>query len=247
MAKTKLERTKAESGIALPLLSTISFKNTTRLLPSKFSPVDRAEAPLYRLADNAGALAEISEVEKKSDPLLRAENNLLPGISPQELVARVPFASVINAAFAYTSDGGSRFNTNDRGAWYAAKSVATARIELIFHATARLVAMGEFNDEISYDEYLADFSGDYHDLRISPGFEATLAPDPYVQSPILAEALLANGSLGITYPSVRHAGGVCIAGFRPALVTHVRKGRTFRFRWTGSRKPTIELVGGARK
>ncbi len=247
MAETKLELTQGGRGNALPLLSTISFKNTTRLLQSKFSPVDPAETPLSRLADNAGALAEISEVEKKADPLVQAENNLLPGISPHELVARVPFASVINAAFTYTSNGGSRFNNKDRGAWYAAKSVATSQTEVIFHATARLAAMGEFNDEISYDEYLADFSGDYHDLRISPGFEATLAPDSYVQSQILAEALLAYGSLGIVYPSVRHAGGVCIAGFRPALVTHVRKGRTFRFRWAGSPRPAIELVGGARK
>ena len=247
MAKAKLKFTPQGGAHALPLLSTISFKNTARLVPSKFSPVDPAEAPLRRLTDNAGALAEISEVEKKSDPLVRAENNLLPGISPQELVAHVPFASVINAAFAYTSDGGSRFNNNDRGAWYAAKSVATARTEVIFHATARLAAIGEFNDEISYDEYLADFSGDFHDLRNSPGFEATLAPDSDVQSPLLTETLLACGSHGIAYPSVRHAGGVCIAGFRPALVTHVRKGRTFRFRWAGSPKPTIEIVGGVRK
>jgi hypothetical protein len=247
MAETKLERTQGGRGNALPLLSTISFKNTTRLLPSKFSPFDPAEAPLSRLADNAGALAEISEVENKADPLVRAENNLLPGISPQELVAHVPFAGVINAALTYTSDGGSRFNNKDRGAWYAAKSVATSRTEVIFHAAARLAAMEEFNDEMSFDEYFADFSGDYHDLRISPGFEATLAPDSYVQSQILAEALLAYGSLGIVYPSVRHPGGVCIAGFRPALVTHVRKGRTFRFRWAGSSKPTIELVGGGRR
>jgi hypothetical protein len=247
MAGPKLELTQEGSGNALPLLSTISFKKTTRLLQSKFSPVDPAEAPLSRLSDNAGALAEISQVEKKTDPLVQAENNLLPGISPHELVAHVPFASVINAAFTYTTDGGSRFNNKDRGAWYAAKGVVTSQAEVIFHATARLAAMGEFNDEISYDEYLADFLGDYHDLRISPGFKAALAPGSYVRSQILAEALLAYGSLGIVYPSVRHTGGVCIASFRPALVTHVRKGRTFRFSWSGSPKPTIELVGAARK
>ncbi len=247
MADTKLELAQGRKGSALPNLSTISFKNTTRLLQSKFSSVDPAESPLSRLVDNADTLAEISEVEKKADPLAQAENNLLAGISPHELVAYVPFARVINAAYTYTSQGGSRFNHQNRGAWYAAKSVATSQAEVIFHATARLAAIGEFHDEICYDEYLADFSGDYHDLRISPGFEAILAPDSYVQSQILAEALLACGSLGIVYPSVRQAGGVCIAGFRPALVTHVRKGRTFRFRWSGSPKPAIELVGGRRK
>lgn len=247
MAETKLELAQSRKGSTLPNLSTISFKNTTRLLPTKFSPVDPAESPLARLVDNADALAEISEVEKKADPLAQAENNLLAGISPHELVANVPFARVINAAFTYTSQGGSRFNSQGRGAWYAAKSVATSQTEVIFHATARLAAMGEFHDEICYDEYLADFSGEYHDLRNSQGFEAVLAPDSYVQSQILAETLLACGSLGIVYPSVRHTGGVCIACFRPALVTHVRKGRTFRFRWSGSVKPAIEVVGSGRR
>jgi RES domain len=247
MAETKLGLTHSGWSNNLPLLSAISFKNAPRLLQSRFSPADSAGAPLSRLANNASALAEISEVEKKADPLVQAENDLLPGISPHELVANVPFSRVINAAFTHTSEGGSRFNNKDRGTWYAAKSITTSQAEVIFHATARLAAMGEFNDDASYDEYLADFAGDYHDLRISPGFESVLAPDSYVQSQILAEALLAHGSLGVVYPSVRHAGGVCIACFRPSLVTHVRKGRTFRFRWRGKPKPAIELVGGARK
>jgi hypothetical protein len=194
------------------------------------------------LAANSDALADITKTEKKTDDRLKAENDLLPGISPQELVANVPFASVINATFTSTSKGCARLNGPLRGAWYAARNVATSQAEVIFHATARLAAMGEFKDEFSCDEYLADFAAGYHDLRISTGFDSALDPDSYLQAQILAEILLESGSLGIVYPSVRQAGGVGIACFRPALVTHVRKGRTFRFRWPGNPDPKTETI-----
>jgi hypothetical protein len=38
---------------------------------------------------------------------------------------------------------------------------------------------------------------------------------------------------GIVYPSARHKGGTCIACFRPALVTHVRKGATLSIVFKG--------------
>jgi hypothetical protein len=92
---------------------------------------------------------------------------------------------------------------------------------------------------MTYDEYLADFRGEFHDLRISKDFFAALDPNSYKESQRLAEGLLGSGSLGIVYPSIRHAGGVCLVCFRPALISNVRKGRTFRFRWTGDPKPSI--------
>jgi RES domain len=244
MSEIKPGFTQGGRGNTLPPLCSISFKNATRLLLSKFSLEEPEQDPLARLAESRDSLAELREVEKKTDPLVQAENDLLPGISPHELVANVPFARIINAAFTYTSEGGSRFNSKDRGAWYAAKSITTSQAEVIFHATARLAAMDDFNDDLWYDEYLADFDGDYHDLRISDGFEGALAPDSYVRSQMLAEELMSHGSLGIVYPSVRHPGGTCIACFRPALVTHVRKNRTFRFRWSGKPKPSIEVISG---
>ena len=55
----------------------------------------------------------------------------------------------------------------------------------------------------------------------------------------LRRRLLAAGSLGVVYPSVRHAGGTCVAAFRPAIVANVRRARTYRFTWTGTPRPTV--------
>jgi len=230
---------------ALPLLSAIAFKGTRRLIPSRYSPNE--ESVLTRLTRDGDALNDLFRIESRTNDRLEAELGLLPGISPQELVVNVPYASVINAAFTHARPDGSRFNGPFRGAWYAAKSIQTAQAEVGYHATVALSEVGRFKDEITYDEYLADFAGEFHDLRTSQRFAAALDPASYKVSQTLGQTLLLVGSLGVVYPSVRHTGGVCLVCFRPALVAHVRKGRTFRFRWAGTPKPSIVSVTGFRK
>ena len=220
----------------LPMLGKLEFRDTSHLIPSKYSPPE--QSILERLSSDVEALGALIDTESKTNDLLVAEQGLLPGISPQELVANVPFASVINGAFTHARPEGARFNGPDRGAWYAAR-LRTAQAEVAFHHTAYLEEVGEFFDEVTYDDYLADFVGTYHDIRNNKAFESCLDSNSYVDSQSLAERLLAAGSLGLAFPSVRHPGGACLVCFRPALVTHVRKGQTYRFIWQGKSSPTI--------
>ncbi len=230
---------------ALPLLSAIAFKDTRRLIQSKCSP--KGESVFTRLASDEDVLRDLFQMESRTNDRLEAELGLLPGISPQELVANVPYASVINAAFTHAHPAGTRFSGPFRGAWYAARSIQTAQAEVKYRATVSLSEVGKFKDEMTYDEYLADFTDQFHDLRMSQKFAATLDPASYKVSQTLGQTLLLVGSLGLVYPSVRHTGGACLVCFRPALVAHVRKGRTFRFRWTGTPKPSIESESGSLK
>ena len=47
------------------------------------------------------------------------------------------------------------------------------------------------------------------------------------------------GAAGIVYPSVRRAGGTCLACLRPVLVQHVRRHARYRFTWSGKAVPAI--------
>ncbi len=87
-----------------------------------------------------------------------------------------------------------------------------------------------------FDDYLADCRAEFHDIRGDGGFADCLSPISYAKSQQLARQLLASGSAGIIYPSVRRTGGTCIACFRPALVTNVQKGgrTTVAFERAGS-------------
>ena len=138
----------------------------------------------------------------------------------------------VNAAFCHPHPDGSRFNGPDRGAWYAAVEIETCQAEVAFHKQVQLDEIGwTAHEVVTYDDYLADISADLHDLRRDRRFRSCLDPDSYVASQALAARLLADGSLGIVYPSARHAGGTCFACFRPSIVAHVRRSLTYRFTW----------------
>ena len=158
-----------------------------------------------------------------------------------ELLFGVPYYRTVNASFTHPHPLGSRFNGPDRGAWYAGFEIRTAQAEVSFHKTLHLEEIGRYEDEVTFDDYLADFSCELHDLRGDRAYAAYLDPASYVASQTLAAKLMDAGSLGVVYPSVRRAGGTCIACFRPALVMNVRRAKTYRFRWSGKPTPVITV------
>jgi hypothetical protein len=222
--------------MALPPVTLVRQLDTHRLVPSRHSP--RGDSVLVAIADDDAHLQAIFELDAATNDRLLAEQQLLPGIGLEELVFGVPHAAVVNATFCHAHPLGARFSGPDRGAWYAAFDVPTAQAEVGFHKTVELAEIGRFDDTVTYDDYLADFSASFHDLRRARGFRACLDPDSYVSSQSLAERLLDADALGVIYPSVRRAGGTC-SRFRPALVTNVRRARTYRFTWKGRPTPLI--------
>jgi hypothetical protein len=221
----------------VPPVSLVRQLDTHRLVPSRHLP--RSESVLAALANDDGHLQAIFELDIATNDRTLAEHRRLGGIGPEELVFGVPHASVINAAFCHPHPLGARFNGSDRGAWYAGFDLPTAQAEVAFHKSVQLAEIARFEDTVTYDDYLADFSASVHDLRRTRGFKACLDPGSYVESQALAERLLDEGSLGVVYPSVRRAAGTCLACFRPALVGNVRRGTTYRFTWSGGSQPTM--------
>jgi hypothetical protein len=227
--------------VKLPGTSLVRQYDTHRLIPSKYS--EAGESVLVRVAASDADLAAIFDLDNATNDRLLAENDLLPGIDTHELVFGIPCHRIVNAAFCHAQPLGSRFNGPDRGAWYAAFDRETAQAEVAFHKAVELAEVGWEEESITYDDYLADFSGEFHDLRADARFAACLDPRSYVASQALAEQLLAIGSLGVVYPSVRRRPGECLACFRPALVGNVHKDATWRFSWAKGGRLTVEREG----
>ncbi len=222
---------------ALPPTSLVRQYDTHRLIPSKYSI---ASSVLSNLVDEDDKdLETMFDLDGITNDRLLSEHNLLPGINTRELVYGVPYYQVINATFTHAHPSGSRFNSPDRGAWYAGFEVRTSLTEVIYHRTLDYREINRFDDSVTYDDYLADFSGEFHDLRNSQKYNDYLSPVSYERSQQLAEELLNRRSLGIVYPSVREKDGTCLACFRPALVGNVRKEATFRLMWRGSPEPDV--------
>jgi RES domain-containing protein len=223
----------------LPLTPLRQF-DTCRLIQSRFA--DLEDSVLTPLADTDAELHDLFDLDNATNARLLAEHGGAPGIGIEELVFRVPNYRIINAAFTYARPEGSRFNDGERGAWYCAFDIETALAEVTFHKTVEYAEIGYFQDSVSYQCMLADFTAQFPDLRGQEHYAGCLEPASYVQSQQLAERLLDDGATGIIYPSVRRAGGINLACFRPALVGNVRKGAAYRLTWEGTPDPRVAIL-----
>jgi hypothetical protein len=221
----------------IPPTILVRQNDTHRLIPSKYG--EGGDSVLARIADDDAHLKDIFDLDNATNDRLLAENNLLPGIGIHELVFGVPYFRIVNTAFCHAHPLGSRFNGPDRGAWYAGFEIETSQAEVAYHKSIELAEVDWFNEEVTYDDHLADFSAEFHDIRDAQEFIECLAADSYLPSQDLAQQLLDAASLGLIYPSVRYPQGTCVACFRPALVMNVRKGTTYRFTWKGRAEPEI--------
>jgi RES domain-containing protein len=224
----------------LPTTS-IDQRDTHRLIPAQYA--DGGASVLARLTEDEETLNGIFELDNATNDRLLAESRLVPGVDERELVFGIPSYRIINAAFCHPSPAGSRFNSPDRGAWYASFELETSQAEVAYHRQLWLRETAwEEEDTADYADYLADFRAEFHDLRDrdvqnSAEYSECLSPTSYVASQALAAQLLQLGSAGIVYPSVRRRGGTCIGCFRPVLVTNVRKGYVYTLIFRESRTP----------
>lgn len=206
--------------------SYVDQRDTHRLIPAQYA--DDGASVLTRLTEDPHILEGIFELDNATNDRLLAESRLAPGVDERELVFGIRSYRIINAAFCHPSPGGSRFNSPDRGAWYASFELQTSQVEVAYHRQLWLQETAwDEEDASDYADYLADFRAEFHDLRNSTEHADCLSPTSYAASQALAAQMLEIGSAGIVYPSVRRKGGTCIGCFRPVLVTNVRKGEVF--------------------
>ena len=244
----------------VPPIVELQQLNTSRLLPARYS-----DSVLLRIADSNEDLQMIYALDSATNERLLAEANSRLGITARELVFDVPYARIVNAAFAHPHPQGARFSTPYRGAWYAGFELATAKAEVLFHRSVQFTEIGwREREELDYDHYQADFSGPFHDLRVAPASSsfltsagatvgadarltaqrlACLDPSSYVASQQLAVELLEIGSLGVVFPCARRPGGTSLACFRPSVVANVRKRDLHRLIWFPDAPPTFTKVG----
>jgi hypothetical protein len=217
-------------------ISHIDQRDTHRLIPAQFA--DGGASVLARLTDDQATLNGIFELDNATNDRLLAESGLSSGIDARELVFGIPSYRIINATFCHPAPGGSRFSSEDRGAWYAGFELETSQAEIAYHRQLWLKETAwEEEDVADYVDYLADFRAEFHDLRGTTEHVDCLDPKSYAASQTLAERLLDLGSSGIVYECVRRLGGICIACFRPVLVANVRKGGSFTFVFPGAGVP----------
>ncbi|HEY1780285.1 MAG TPA: RES family NAD+ phosphorylase [Roseiarcus sp.] len=218
-----------------------AFPRTVRLVSTAL-----LRPPVLEGLVSANDAAALAEIEGATSQRLLAESRGAEGIGRGEFLHGVPYASFVNAAFAYWKPREmNRFNST-RGAWYAALDVETCLREVAWHMAEFLAQSGLLKGVVEYTEMFASMAGEFVDLRQTPDHPC-LDPDRAAGYPIgnaIADAARAQGLNGIIYPSVRHPGGTCIAALRPHAVQSVAPGAAYRMEWFGHTEPAITQISG---
>ncbi|MCT7378222.1 RES family NAD+ phosphorylase [Chelativorans salis] len=220
------------SAAALPPVSHISWKGAVRIIRSVFPPIDLFED----IADPADWPLILS-AEQKTNPRLMETIGNLDLVPPARRVAG-PGASYLMAPFTHVSpDRPSRFSAGRFGVLYAGRYFETALFETIHHHGRFMAATSEPSGWTSqFREIVLDVDASLHDLRgEARQWAAALNPDDYRAAQALGAALHAEGSNGIAYPSVRHAGGECAGLFYPDCAASPVQGRHLDYHWNGNR------------
>jgi hypothetical protein len=220
--------------------SFVRWRGAARLVASRYPTVGLFD----RIADPDDVDA-IIELEGWTNDRITGELGIVSAVPREEWVTGRAMSSVVMAAFCHPAPGGGRFNSEARGAWYAAHSLDTALAESTHRRTQELREVGGFETRMEMRVYLADFSAKFHDIRGKQRgtvWRELYHASDYSASQQLAQQLLDAGSNGIAYHSVRDPSGESLACFRPRLVRNVRAGGHYEYRWEGRPEPVVRRL-----
>jgi hypothetical protein len=211
-----------------PARRRIRWRTCYRIIPSRFPPID-----LFERVTDVADLDAVIALESLTNERLREEAGEIRLVAPAERVVG-PGAGYVMAAFTHPHPSGGRFSDAQRGAYYAARAMATAVAESSFHRAAFLRATRESALHLDMRVLEAELDARLHDVRGQrERLPDVYARDDYRASQIFARRLHAAGSDGVAYDSVRHDGGQCVAVFRPRRVRNCRATLHVTYVWDG--------------
>jgi hypothetical protein len=210
-----------------PRRVTLRWQKSYRIVAAKHPPINVFEGIV-----GADQMELAWYLEGLTNDRLRDENGSAPLVLPEERVTG-PGASVVMAAFTHLGRA-SRFSDGSYGVYYAARSLETAVRETAYHRGRFLAATREPPCEIDMRAYVGRPVKPLLDVR-PPRYAHLHDPNDYTVSQAFAKERYARGEWGLVYRSVRHAGGECIAAFRPQAVSIPHPGPALAYVWDGER------------
>ena len=211
-------------------LSHAVWRPSHRLIPSRYPTVG-----LYDGVADPADLDVVFAIEALTNPRIRDEIGELALVAPAERVSGAGSTPVM-AAFTHLNPDGSRFSDGSYGVYYAAHAFDTAIAEVSHHRAVFLARTAEPAIDIDLRLITANLDADLHDLRDLGDAGAKLFhPDHYSSPQALGRRLRAAGSWGVQFPSVRHAGGLCVGVFRPRALGRAKAGAHIALHWDGQR------------
>ncbi|OYW63149.1 MAG: hypothetical protein B7Y26_12980 [Hydrogenophilales bacterium 16-64-46] len=222
----------AVAGPESPVLDTpetrIGWNPAFRVIPSRYPAVG-----LFERVARAEDFDALYALEALTNDRIRDEIGNISLVPVEERLFG-PGSTCIMAAFTHPNPLGSRYSDGSYGVFYCARMRETAIAETRHHSTLFMQATQEDPIRLQMRLYSVEARGQAVDLRtLAEADPRILAPDDYRYTQSLGRALRAAGAQGIVYPSVRHAGGTCLAALRTAIVKNCQHAAYLEYHWTG--------------
>jgi len=211
----------------------VNWRAAWRIIASRYPPI----AAFERVALGDPAIADaLIALEQLTNPRIRDEIGEIALVPPDERVSG-PGASYVMAPFTHVNRQGSRFSDGGYGVYYAAQALRTAIAETVHHFE---LYAADSNDPPRAEDMrvlVGAFRAELEDVREvdEPLRSQVLDPEDYAVAQAWGGRLRDDGAAGIAYPSVRDAGGECVAAFRPNVPAIPKQERHLQYHWDGAR------------
>jgi hypothetical protein len=216
----------------IPPLTRVAWLAATRVIASRFPPIDLYE----RVSPDKAVWDALMAAEMLVNPRLRDEIGAIHLVAPEDRVTG-PGATYVMAPFTHINPRGSRFSDGSYGVYYAADRLATAIAESAFHFAKFAADAHDPPRRETMRVLVGAVNTRLHAIaKLPPEFRASiLDANSYARSQPYAAELRAAHSNGFHYPSVRDPTGWCIAAFRPKAVSIPQQTKHLLFEWNGTR------------
>jgi RES domain len=210
----------------------VQWPRTWRIIASRFPPINLFE----RLSANPAVWEVMIELEQLTNPRVRDEVGNI-SLVPSSRRVSGPNASWVMAPFTHLNKKGSRFSNGSFGIYYAAEHLETAIRETVHHFSR----FARDSHDPPRREDMRVLLGTTNCIldnvdTLDPDQKAKLLhKDSYLDSQPFGGGRRSTGSDGLSYPSVRHDGGRCIAAFWPNVVGIPMQERHLHYEWNGER------------
>lgn len=208
----------------------IRWPKAWRIIASRFPPIQLFE----RVSDNPDAWEALAVLEQATNPRFRDEVGDISLVPADRRVAGAG-ATWVMAPFTHVNPKGSRFSNGTFGVYYAARDLITAIRETVYHFERFARDSNDLPRREDMRVLLGKVANTFDDLDSIPRNKELLDPNSYAASQPFGVERRKAGSNGISYPSVRHAGGRCIAAFWPNVVRIPIQERHLQYEWDGKK------------
>lgn len=206
----------------------LAWNPAYRVIPTRFPAIN-----LFDRVAGPEDFAALYALEAMTNDRVRDELGQISLVPPEERLFGNGSGPIM-AAFTHPNLEGSRFSDGSYGVFYCARGKDTAIAETRYHSARFLTATREGSLRLQMRLYSVKVDGEAVDLRAAALLEPGIVdPGDYSVAQGIGRRLRGDGASGILYPSVRQAGGECLAALRTRILRDCLHAAYLEYNWNG--------------